>query len=331
MDDHRQANQLEHIGVGNWLIICSVVTEDSQNRVRSYGPFPEGAEPIPTQDSDDLSPGWWDVDADPHPDESQVATPPRDQAPPPTGIYESQTTPWTPITPPISTPPPSHGPLHNDPGPHNDSAPPPRRGQIRALTTGLLTGLLIFGTAGYLTGRNTTPPPPSPPKPTTSLGVFEQNQVATNTKDFQGTALTPFAQGWLPYVATCNRSDTPGGPAKKPGEKARVRCTLDGMSAIFVQYNSTADRNKARATIETQAADARTLTPGANAPTAAKQTTGNYVEYAYRITERGITRTVSAICWDDAKTPAAGYLLAYWKEGVGQSWEPMRDLWSRYA
>jgi hypothetical protein len=35
--------------------------------------------------------------------------------------------------------------------------------------------------------------------------------------------------------------------------------------------------------------------------------------------------------WDDARTPVAGYLLAYWKEGLGEKWEPMRDLWSRYA
>ena len=63
----------------------------------------------------------------------------------------------------------------------------------------------------------------------------------------------------------------------------------------------------------------------------AARTEGNYVEYAYRLTERGTTRTVSGLWWDDAQAPVAGYLLAYWKDGVGESWAPMRDLWSRYA
>jgi len=45
----------------------------------------------------------------------------------------------------------------------------------------------------------------------------------------------------------------------------------------------------------------------------------------------GVTRTVAGIWWEDAQTPIAAYLLAYWKDGLGERWEPMRDLWSRYA
>jgi hypothetical protein len=81
--------------------------------------------------------------------------------------------------------------------------------------------------------------------------------------------------------------------------------------------------------------DTEALAPGAAEPAERKapsaRTEGNYVEYAYRLTERGTTRTVSGLWWDDAQTPVAGYLLAYWKDGVGESWAPMRDLWSRYA
>jgi hypothetical protein len=199
---------------------------------------------------------------------------------------------------------------------------------------------VIFGTAGYFTGRKTAPAsataaPTPTPQPSSSLGVFEQNQVAVNQPDFAGTGLTTIAQAWLPYLATCVRNGTPGGPALNAGEKNRVRCTLDGMSAIFVEYKSAADRDKARVKALGQAVDARTLTPGAvsatERATPSGRTTGNYVEYAYRLTERGTTRTVSGIWWDDAQTPVAGYLLAYWRDGVGESWEPMRDLWSRYA
>jgi hypothetical protein len=143
------------------------------------------------------------------------------------------------------------------------------------------------------------------------------------------------SQGWLPFLSNCTRSGEPGGPALKPTEKTRVRCTLDGMSAFFVEYDSISDRDKARVDTLRQNVDARTLTPGVGAatqgPTPSGRTTGNYVEYAYKLTEGGVTRPVAAIWWDDAQTPVAGYLLAYWKEGLGESWDPMRDLWARYA
>jgi hypothetical protein len=107
------------------------------------------------------------------------------------------------------------------------------------------------------------------------------------------------------------------------------------MTAIFVEYASAADRDKARVKTLGQNVDARTLTPGVAAAgekaTPSGRTSGNYVEYAYRLTEAGTTRAVSAIWWDDAQTPVAAYLLAYWKEGVGESWAPMRDIWTRYA
>src|SRR4029453_9670051 len=108
------------------------------------------------------------------------------------------------------------------------------------------------------------------------------------------------------------------------------------MSAIFVEYASLADRDKDRVKTVSKGDDTQSLAPGAAPPNdsrvaPSKRTTGNYVEYAYRLTERGTTRTVSGIWWDDARTPVSGYLLGYWKDGVGESWEPMRDLWSRYA
>ncbi|WP_253243810.1 hypothetical protein [Paractinoplanes aksuensis] len=203
---------------------------------------------------------------------------------------------------------------------------------------GLIAGSLFFGTGGYFAGRATVPPAAGPTAPAPSagsLGVFEQSQVAVNQPEFVDSNLTALASSWLPYLSTCSRSGDAGGPKLNVGEKVRVRCTLDGMSAIFVEYDSVAERDKARFKALGQAVDARTLTPGvapaADRVTPSGRVTGTYLEYAFRLAERGVTRTVSGIWWDDAETPVAGYLLAYWKDGLGEKWEPMRDLWSRYA
>jgi hypothetical protein len=223
------------------------------------------------------------------------------------------------------------------PGRRIEPSPPPQRSRLGlGVLAGLVAGLVLFGTGGFFAGRLTAPeaaPTAAPAAP--GSGVFERNQAALNRPDFAGSRLTAIAEGWLPYLSTCSRSGSPGGPRLGEGEKIRVRCTLDGMSALFVEYSSEAERDKARAKARTQADDARTLTPGV-APEAERKapsgrTTGNYLEYAYRLTESGTTRTISALWWDDTQAPVAGYLMAYWDEGLGGKWEPMRDLWSRYA
>ncbi|GAA0457042.1 hypothetical protein Ade02nite_06060 [Paractinoplanes deccanensis] len=300
-----------------------------------YGPFQDGAEPTAPVSG--------------HPAPSSGAPDPTSGTP-----Y-----PGTPSAPPYPTSGgASYGPFHGDPyqqpavdttpygfsspaGRRIEPTPPPDRGRfVIGLLGGLVAGLLVFGAGGFFAGRATAPgeaaPQTAAPATTPAQqGAFEQSQVAVNTPDFAGTGLVTLSQGWLPYLSTCARSGTPAGPRLSPGEKARVRCTLDGMSAIFVEYNSVAERDKARVKALGQAVDARTLTPGVGqpteGPTPSGRTTGNYVEYAYRLTEGGTTRTVNGIWWDDAQTPVAGFLLAYWKEGLGEKWEPMRDLWSRYA
>ncbi|GAA0550957.1 hypothetical protein GCM10010172_36450 [Paractinoplanes ferrugineus] len=238
---------------------------------------------------------------------------------------------------PFGLPPSSFSGRRIEPSP-----PPDRSRLIVGVAAGLVAGLLLFGTGGWFAGRATAPEVAAPatvaasgPAPAGSLGVFEQSQVAINQPDFDGTGLTTISQGWMPYLSSCSRSGRPGGPALNDGEAHRVRCTMAGMSAIFVEYKSLADRDKARVRTLGQNVDARTLTPGAGPsverPTPSNRTRGNYVEYAYSLTESGTTRTVAGIWWDDAQTPIAAYLLAYWKDGIGERWEPMRDLWSRYA
>jgi hypothetical protein len=234
-----------------------------------------------------------------------------------------------------------------------EPSPPRRRSRlIPGLLIGLLIGLLLFGSAGWFVGRTwaTTASPASGEAPTAeptaeptatasaapspTLGIFEQSQIDVNRPDFANSALGTISEGWLPYLSNCSRSGRSNGPALGPAEKVRVRCTLDGMTAIFVEYRSIEDRDRARAKMI--AASVGSLAPGIesapdqrSAPSG--RTEGNYVEYAFRLTEQGTTRTVNGMWWDDAKTPIAGYLLAFWKDGLGERWEPMRDLWSRYA
>ena len=219
--------------------------------------------------------------------------------------------------------------------------PTPKQPKSRLIVpalAGLVAGLLIFGTAGWFAGRATAPDAgPGEPvvaqpsvSPSTSQGVYEQTLVTINQPKFAGP-LGTVAQGWMPHLSGCSRNGDKGGPALNKGEKARVRCEMDAMSVIFVEYATTADRDKARVTTLGQNVDARTLTPGVGAAaqraTPSGRTNGNYVEYAYKVSGR----TVAGIWWDDNATPVAAYLLAYWKEGTGEKWEPMRDIWARYA
>jgi hypothetical protein len=225
------------------------------------------------------------------------------------------------------------------PGPRIEPTPRQPKGRfLLPALAGLLAGLLIFGTGGWFLGRVTGGDPDPAPAATQSapapnggaLPPYEQNQVAINQPKFSGP-LAPVAQGWLPQVSGCSRSGDREGPVLNKGEKSRVRCEMDAMSLIFVEYATIADRDKARVQTLGQNVDARTLTPGVGAAveraTPSGRTTGNYVEYAYQASGK----TVSGIWWDDSATPVAAYLLAFWKEGAGQKWEPMRDVWARYA
>jgi len=217
-------------------------------------------------------------------------------------------------------------------GPRIEPSPKQPRGRfILPALAGLLIGLLVFGLGGWFLGRSTADGPSTsgaaPPPP---LGPYEQNQIAINRPKLTG-ALATVSQGWLPHLSGCVRSGERGGPTIKGGEKLRVRCEMDAMSVIFAEYTSVAARDRARVETLGQNVDARRLTPGVGPAveraTPSGRTSGNYVEFAYQ----AAGQTVSGIWWDDADTPVAAYLLAYWREGSGSKWEPMRDIWARYA
>jgi hypothetical protein len=227
------------------------------------------------------------------------------------------------------------------PGPRIEPSPPSHRGRLLVgALAGLAAGLIIFGTGGFFAGRVTATAAPAVTRTASgpaagALPLYERSQLALNQPKIPAS-LTAVSQGWLPYLTGCSRNGDPGGPVLNDGQKARARCSLGGMSVIFVEYSSVAERDKARVKALGQNVDARTLTPGvkpgADAVAApSTRTNGSYIEYAYQVTEGKAVRTVAAIRWDDAQTPVAGYLLAYWTDGLAADWAPMRDLWGRYA
>ena len=248
---------------------------------------------------------------------------------------------WS-ATDPVSGSAPTQDPygFSYSPGPRIEPTPKtPKSHTLIPALAGLLAGLVIFGTGGWFLGTSTSdaPEPVAPTQASAPAGApaalppYEQNQVSINQPKFTGP-LAPVAQGWLPHLSGCSRTGEKGGPTLAKGEKVRVRCEMDAMSVIFVEYRTVADRDKARVKSLGQNVDARTLTPGVGEAVPQRATpsgrvNGNYVEYAYQTSGR----TVSGIWWDDSATPVAAYLLAYWKEGTGQKWEPMRDVWARYA
>ncbi|HWH01577.1 MAG TPA: hypothetical protein VNV66_20190, partial [Pilimelia sp.] len=221
------------------------------------------------------------------------------------------------------------------------SPPPQRGGLLRGLLIGLLAGLVAFGGGGFLAGRavggSAAPPPPPSPSPTASpeLPPYERVQAARNRAKFSGD-LGGFSRSWMPYVSGCQKNGDRGGPVLLKGERSKVLCSLGTMNVYFIQYATLQDRDRVRARHLGANIDARELTPGVAAVedsrvTPSGNSQGSYLEYAYRAGEGRDARTVCALWWDDSDTPVAAYLLAFWKDGVGEDWEPVRDIWRRHA
>lgn len=221
-------------------------------------------------------------------------------------------------------------------------SPPPQRGRlIVGLLIGSLAGLLVFGVSGFFIGRFTVgdsvdpQPSPSAVAATPTLPAYERSQLTLNEAKFSGE-LADFAEPWLPWVAACLKNGDRGGPPLNPGESLRVLCKFGGMSVYFVQYASIAERDKIRIRNLGQNVDARQIAPGVasaeqDRATPSGRSRGGYVEYAYRVGSGAAARTVSGLWWDDADRPVGAYLLAFWAEGAGENWEPMRDVWGRHA
>lgn len=217
-------------------------------------------------------------------------------------------------------------------------SPKPRRKPIVvAALLGLLAGLLVFGSTGYLVGYQTAPTP-APPKPTPSqspsLPAFEQAQLELNKPKFN-SPLTPIANSWLPWIAGCQRSGEKDAPRAGDGEDTRVTCHYANTNIYFIQYKSADERDKAYTRYLGQNIDAKQLTPGVAEPTSKKTTSGavngRYVEFAFRASADPSAKTICGVWWADSTAPIAAYILAYWSDGLGNNWEPLRDVWRRYS
>jgi hypothetical protein len=216
-------------------------------------------------------------------------------------------------------------------GPSAGPAAPARsRPPVAVLLLGLLIGLLIFGSTGYLVGSTSG----ASDVDGASNGVgntARESQEAANRRRV-GPLLVPLAASWLPWLGGCLSSSEAGGPAPQAGEQSRVSCAASAsINVFFVQYKATADRDKARGTRTSQNANSTKLAAGA-APVAnnrsgtSKRTTGGYIEFAYQADGK----TYGGIYWDDATSTAAAYIEKLWSDGDG-GWSPLRDLWQRYS
>ncbi|WP_203928147.1 hypothetical protein [Virgisporangium ochraceum] len=212
------------------------------------------------------------------------------------------------------------------------TVPPARRGvdepyargrpPIGVLLLGLLIGLLVFGSTGYLVG--------STAGGSTVDGSGETQEEANRRRI--GPVLAPLAEGWVPWLGACLSNREAGGPAPYPGELSRVACAVDTtVDVFFVRFASAADRDAARAVKQSENAASATLAAGA-APVVAQRagtsgrTTGAYIEFA----NQRDGRTYGGIWWEDSGTTGAAYIEKVWTEGDG-GWRPLRDLWQRYT
>jgi hypothetical protein len=215
----------------------------------------------------------------------------------------------------------------------------PRGRIIGAALVGLLAGLLVFGPTGYLVGYRTAPAPkPTPSKPAASgaaaLPPFERTLLELNKPKFT-SELAPIATSWLPWISNCAKSGSKNGPDLSTGEEVRVACRYANTSIYFVQYKTADERDKAYTRHVGQNIDAKQMAPGVAKPTTKRTTSGEvngrYVEYAFKTSSDANGKTMCGLWWSDSTTPIAAYLVAYWDDELGQSWEPMRDLWRRYS
>jgi hypothetical protein len=228
----------------------------------------------------------------------------------------------------------------------NIGSSPSRHRRTRDVLIGLLLGLVVFGPCGLWLGAHTSadilgrdrsgtaPSLPVASRGSASLPPYEQAQLNLNRPKFSGDLAT-FAGPWLASVSGCSATGEPGGSSPSTGEQRRVVCSYGAITVYFVQYTNVIERNKARTSYLAQNLDAIQLA-GAASPTQKKSTSGassgTYIEYAYRIIGGDRDgQIVAGLWWDDTDTPVAGLLLAYWLDGLGGSWLPLRDVWQRLS
>lgn len=206
-----------------------------------------------------------------------------------------------------------------------------------------LTAIVVLATGAAIVrvawpsgsvSRRTAPAPisPSADHAAKAGGAFGQRQAAANRSRFRDQEASEFAEPWLSRVGDCTADTGVGGPRPGVGEASRTRCAAGIITTYWISYRSIADRERALARNRQHATAAWQLTPGASSSPGRERPgdsrVAQYVEYAYVIpTGQRAGQIVAAIWYSDPVQPVAGVFLAYWSDGLGSSWEPLRDFW----
>ena len=213
------------------------------------------------------------------------------------------------------------------------------RGRTRLLTTcaAVAVGILLAA-VGYVAGHQTREAPATTASAAApaALDSYAERQRAVNVARVPPGDLSAFAEPWMATVSDCRAHTDTSGPALADGEQARIQCNAGVATLYLVSYRTVEDKTKARTRYVSQAAAASSLAPQPSPPaqraTPSGKNTGWYIEYAYKVPagDRAGDVVVST-WWENEQTLAAGYLVAYWNDGLAARWKPLRDLWRRHS
>jgi hypothetical protein len=204
---------------------------------------------------------------------------------------------------------------------------------LLGLLLGFLGGILIAAPTVFVLKPGDGPPASVTPSASATgqaaLGVFEKNQLAVNQPKFQGD-LGILAASWLPFVSNCVTDKEAGGPKLDAATSAVVLCRYGTVFIHFVQFKGTAQRDVARAYRERLHSESAALAPGMVAPVQKPRTSdttvGTYVEYALAGPDK---KPIAGIWWDTGDAKAVAIYLETSYRSLGNSWDPLRDLWQR--
>ena len=208
------------------------------------------------------------------------------------------------------------------------SPPPPRRKLILGLIVGLVSGLLLFGTAGFLVGRGSVKDGAAvDPSPTPS---YVAGVIATNQAKLTGELAT-LAKPWLADMSGCAGETDPNGPQLGRGEQRHVLCRDGGMYIHFVTYTSADDKNSDRGYRQQLALGTAAILAGSEPPArklgGVTGAAGTYVEYA----TRGPKSPALCGAWWDLDDTTSSVYVDVLCETLGGKWAPLRAVWQLHS
>jgi hypothetical protein len=209
------------------------------------------------------------------------------------------------------------------------SPPPPRGKLVLGLVIGLIAGIVLAGTAGFLVGRGTGGGEPVVAAPSAQPGYLA-DLVAANRAKFAGELAT-LAQPWLADMSGCTTNTDSGGPQLGKGEQAHVLCRDGGMYVHFVTYSSADEKAADRGYRQQLALGSQAILPGLEQPGrklgGITGGAGTYVEYATRAAN---SPALCGVWWDIDNTVSAVYVDVLC-DSLGGKWDPLRAVWQRHS